>query len=77
MVNRGVKDDWRPGPEVERTHHFDMAFCGNPDCGLHIVAYREDNTAICETVMSASQTFALVGICKDFLYDKATQKDDK
>lgn len=69
-------DDWRPGPEVERAHHFHAAFCHDPNCGLHIVPARRDGSPICEIVMSASQTLAIVELAKDFLYDKATRKND-
>jgi hypothetical protein len=67
-------DNWRPGPEVERANHFDAAFCGDPNCGLHIVPCRKDGTPICEVVMSAAQTLALVEVCQDFLYEKAVKK---
>lgn len=67
-------NNWRPGPEVERAHAFDAAFCGDANCGLHIVPLRKDGTAICEVVMSADQTLTIVQVCKEHLYDKATKR---
>lgn len=69
-------DNWRPPPDVTRAHHFEAAFCEDPNCGLHIVAKYESGKPICEIVMSASQTRTLVDICKDFLYDKAVRRSD-
>lgn len=69
-------DNWRPGPEVERAHHFDAAFCGDVNCGLHIIPFRKDGKPICELVMTADQTLAIIEMCKDFLYDKATARDN-
>ena len=68
--------NWRPGPEVERAHHFDAAFCDRLGCGLHIIPFRKDGTPICEVVMSATQTLTVIQICQGFLYDKATRQDD-
>lgn len=73
---RASKDDWRPGPEIERADHFQVGFCPEPNCGLHLLACREDGTRICEIVMSASQTLALIEVCQEELYDKATQQGD-
>ncbi|MGY2987647.1 hypothetical protein [Bradyrhizobium sp. USDA 4508] len=67
-------DDWRPGPETPRAHHFEAGFCDDPNCGIHIVAFTADHTPICEIVTSARQTLALVEICRDYLYDKATRR---
>jgi hypothetical protein len=68
-------DNWRPGPDVTRAHHFEAAFCDNPECGLHIVAFTEDHKPICEIVTSRRQTLILVEICQDHLYDKAVRRD--
>jgi len=68
-------DDWRPGPEVPRAHHFEAAFCDDPNCGLHIVPFRADDSPICEIVMSPRQTLMIIEICKDLLYDKAVRRD--
>jgi hypothetical protein len=68
-------DNWRPGPETPRAHSFDFAFCDDPKCGLHLVPYDDAGKPICEIVMSAVQTAAMVQVCKDFLYDKATRRE--
>lgn len=68
-------DNWRPPPDVPRAHHFEAAFCDDPNCGLHIVAKRESGAPICEIVMSANQTLTLIEISQDFLYNKAVRRD--
>jgi hypothetical protein len=77
MSKPNPSDNWRPGPEVERADSYEMAFCEDPKCGLHIIARRKNGSAICEIVMSATGTLTLVECCKDFLYDKAVRKDGK
>lgn len=67
-------DDWRPPPNVPRSAAFKFAFCGDPTCGLHLVSLDAHDNPICETVMSADQTARLVETCRDFLYEKATQR---
>jgi hypothetical protein len=69
-----MTDNWRPGPQTLRAHHFDLAFCADESCGLHLVAFGADNKPICEIVMSAAQTLAVVEICQEHLYDKATRR---
>lgn len=69
--------NWRPGPEVERAYGYEMAFCNDPNCGLHVVPYRKDGTPICEIVMSRAGTLSMVEICKGFLYEKIANKDDE
>jgi hypothetical protein len=69
-------DNWRPGPETPRAHHFEAAFCDDPNCGLHIVAFTESHKPICEIVTSSRQTLTLVEICKDHLYSKVARRDD-
>jgi hypothetical protein len=64
----------RPGPEVERAYAFDLAFCADPYCGLHIIPSRVDGTPICEIVMSVAQTLHMVEQTKDVLYEKATKR---
>jgi hypothetical protein len=68
-------DDWRPGPETPRAHHFEAAFCDDPNCGLHIVAFTENHKPICEIVTSRRQTLILVEMSQDFLYAKAAGED--
>lgn len=67
-------DDRRQRPKIERAFGFNFAFCGDPNCGLHILAKRKNGTPICELVMSADQTLALVQICQEHLYGKATER---
>jgi hypothetical protein len=67
-------EQWRPGPEVERAYAFDMAFCADPYCGLHIIPTRADGSPICEIVMSASQTLDMIEHSKTMLYEKATKR---
>lgn len=68
-------DNWRPGPETPRAHHVESAFCDDPHCGLHLIAFTEQHQPICEIVMSADQTVMMIELCKDFLYDKAVRRD--
>ena len=65
-------DNWRPGPDVPRAHGFKLAFCGDPKCGLHIVPVDASDKPICEIVMSAAQTGALVSICWSSLNEKTS-----
>lgn len=65
--------EWRPGPDL-RAARFQYAFCDDPNCGLHLVALDASGSAICEIVMSPSQTLAVVEACQEHLYDKATRK---
>jgi len=69
-----ASSNWRPGPEVPRAARFESAFCDDPNCGLHILSFDRHNKPICETVVSADGTRRLVGICQDWLYDKATRR---
>jgi hypothetical protein len=67
-------DNWRPGPETERAYGFNIAFCGDPNCGLHIVPHNKDDKPICEIVMSYNQTLALIQSCQDGLYAKVADQ---
>jgi hypothetical protein len=62
--------DWRPDPRYQASS-FQMAFCDDLKCGLHIVAYDDDGQPMAEIVMSPDQTLGLVRICQDHLYEKA------
>jgi len=69
--------DYRPsGPEVEKADHYDVTFCDDPECGLHIFSYRADGTIICETTLSVKATLDLVKYCIPHLYDKATRRSE-
>jgi hypothetical protein len=65
----------RPGPEVERAYAVCANFCDDPHCGLHLIAERHNGDVICEVVMSPEQTLALVNLCKEHLYEKATKRE--
>jgi hypothetical protein len=73
MDMKGKEDNWRPGQNY-CAHHFEVAFCDDPMCGLHLIAFRSDDSVLCEVVMDAEQTTKLVSICQSFLYDKATKR---
>lgn len=64
----------------ERSHSFSLLFCGDPDCGLHMLAKREDGSTICESVLSLEQTFEMAKVVHAFLHNRvalsATDNDD-
>lgn len=66
----------RRRPDAEPAHHFEAAFCGEPNCGLHIIACRENGTPICEIVMSPDSTLGLIEYCQRELYAKAAKRDE-
>lgn len=70
---RANDDNWRPGPD-KRADAFELAFCGDPTCGLHLVARDARGAVICEVVMSADQTRRVITACQDHLYDKAVRR---
>jgi hypothetical protein len=73
---KGLKPmgDWRPRPNIERADHYLVAFCGDPVCGLHIIAGRANGEQICEIVMSAEQTMGIVEACQNEMADRAAKK---
>ena len=38
-------------PDCEKAHSFQVGVCSDPDCGLHIIAYRRNDQPICEIVV--------------------------
>jgi hypothetical protein len=60
--------------DVPKAFNFEVAFCGDPKCGLHIRPFSREGQPICEMVLSAKQTLELIEICKSNLYDKATRR---
>lgn len=70
------KGEWKDRPFVEKAHHFELAFCGAPDCGAHSIAKRENGEPICEIVASVDGTLALIEGCKDGLYAKIANSDN-
>ena len=73
MSNDGL---WRPRPDVPRAESFEMMFCGDPTCGLHILAKSENGEALCEIVMSADVTLEMIELCKGHLYQKAVDREE-
>ena len=67
-------ENWRSPPHVQRAASFKFAFCGDPDCGLHLLAQDAGDKPICEVVMSAAQSARLAAILHVYLYEKATRK---
>jgi len=66
---------WRPGPETPRAHTFEWAYCDDPNCGVHIVAYDRDHKPICEIVCSPTQSTRLACSVIDTMYEKAVVRD--
>ena len=46
--------------EAEQADSFAVSACDDPDCGLHMVALREDSSPICEIVISREQIKGLI-----------------
>jgi hypothetical protein len=61
-------------PDVPKAHHFEAAFCEDPNCGLHIIAMSREGKPMCEIVMGPQSTVALIDVCKIHLYEKATKR---
>ena len=38
-------------PDCERARSFTAGVCGDPGCGLHVIAWRSDDKPICEIIM--------------------------
>lgn len=70
------KDNWRPGMEVPRAHHYDLAYCDDPNCGIHILAFDSHNKPICEITTTPDQNLRMVKTIQDMLYVKAADKDE-
>ncbi len=66
----------RGRPDTELSFGVAFSFCDDPKCGLHILSLRQDNTPICETVLSREMTLEMMRLCKSFMYEKAAQHDD-
>ena len=52
-------------PNCERAHSFSAGVCGDDGCGLHVIAYRADDTAICETIMGREALRELLDLIHD------------
>ena len=64
------------GRDCQVADSYQWAFCGDPGCGLHLIAFRNDVGAVIEVVMSPEQTLELIESCKTYLYEKATLKKE-
>jgi hypothetical protein len=54
-----------PRPDCERAHSFQVTFCGDPGCGMHLIAYRANDTPICEIIIGREATHGLLQIIHD------------
>jgi hypothetical protein len=52
---------------------YTLAFCGDPQCGLHLTA-QIDGDDVIEIVLSAAQTLDLIKTCQDALTKKGARK---
>jgi hypothetical protein len=62
MVSR---DEFIDQPDCEKAFSFQTGQCGDPNCGLHLVAYRRNETPICEIVVGRDQVLALLAYIHD------------
>ncbi|RXG91544.1 hypothetical protein [Bradyrhizobium zhanjiangense] len=46
-----MKQMVRRRPNCEAAYAFEMGFCGDPKCGLHLIALREGGEPICEVII--------------------------
>lgn len=52
-------------PDCERAHSFQAGTCRDPGCGLHLIAYRRDDKAICEIIMGRDAVRDLLALIHD------------
>lgn len=52
-------------PDCEQAHSFQTATCGDPGCGLHLVAYRRNETPICEIVIGRKALHGMLQLIHD------------
>jgi hypothetical protein len=64
-------------PSASPAHSFRLYECGDPGCGLHIVAFSENDRPMCEIVVGQEVLLHLVGVAQAILYNKITQQDDE
>jgi hypothetical protein len=48
-------------PETERADSFALSVCDDPDCGVHLLAMRADDSEVCEIVISRQQLRGMLG----------------
>jgi hypothetical protein len=49
-------------PDCESAHSFSAAFCDDPGCGLHLIAYRHTDQPICQIVVSREAVRGLLAM---------------
>jgi hypothetical protein len=59
------REHWIERPGCEQAHSFQTATCGDPNCGLHMVAFRRDDTPICEIVIGRESIRGLIRLIHD------------
>lgn len=52
-------------PDCPRAHAVASFICGDPECGLHLVAERRDGRPICEIVIGREQIHGLLQMIHD------------
>jgi hypothetical protein len=52
-------------PDCEKASAFEAVPCTDPNCGLHLIALRRDDTPICEIVVSREALHGLLEIIHD------------
>ena len=52
-------------PDCERAFAFDTGMCGDPNCGLHLIARRRNDVPICEIIIGRDQVLTLL----DFIHE--------
>ena len=52
-------------PDCERAHSFQAGTCRDPGCGLHVIAYRANDTPICEIIIGRAAMRDLVRLIHD------------
>jgi hypothetical protein len=52
--------------DAEPAHHYQLGICGDPKCGLHLVAYRSNDQPICEVIIGRVAVLELT----DFIHDQ-------
>lgn len=61
-TNRSVQFD---RPDCEKAFAFEMGMCGDPECGLHLVPKRCDDSPICEIVIGREQLRDILALIHD------------
>ena len=71
MDEREIRRDGLP-----RASRFDLAACGDPECGPHIVAYDDNDHPLAEIVLSKEGGLALIVALQALLYQKVADAPD-